>query len=372
MAKRLLRCIDGHVFDASESTRCPICGADAAGMQVRPDEENSGAAGQPSTGIQRGSPSKAISIGVAVIVIAGAVGYYMAHRGGQSAGANGTHPATPIANGQHVAQPAAAGNRPASHHLPQMASTNTAPTHKSSAAAPSALTPTITNPPVATDVTPAPPPSPVPITPSPSPTVHIQHLPAAVLAGMVNKGIAFATGHGELPNDETALYWFKKAAAGGSAHAMNILGWVYVQGMGLQPDPAKAKRWFEKSITAGDATANYGLGMLYDNGQPNGIAHPTRAMALYRKAAAAGSGNAMYAIGNHYLNGFGVPKNLAKAASWFAKGAKAGSASAMRGLGHMYMHGLGGLAQSYPLADEWMGRAIKAGLTSGLPEIPKH
>lgn len=361
MAKRLLRCIDGHVFDASISTRCPICGLDAVPGAVSPETVqalgdsptamNNPAQTTPPTAKILRVPllAGAIIAGVAAAIIA----LWLANTSHQTTSmvpsANATGGAHTHANVIAISPttaPITATNKLVGH------STGTRPT------VPAANITPVT--PAAVKTT-----KPVKLA-APRPSVS-----QAQLAAMVNKGVAFATGHGEMPNEETALYWFHKAAKLGSARAMNILGWVYTQGMGVQPSGDTAKTWFDRSIRAGDATANYGLGMVYDNGLATGIAHPNRAIMLYRKAAQAGSANAMYAIGNHYLNGFGVGKNYAKALQWFLRGAKAGSAQAMRGLGHMYMHGLG-TPVDVDAGIRWNTAAIKAGITSGMPEIPSH
>ncbi len=361
MAKRLLRCIDGHVFDASISTRCPICGLDAVAGAVSPEPGQ--VSGDRPTPMSNSAPTATtpkkshmpllvgfIAAGAAVAIVA----LFLAHASQQTtSGASSVKAAAATGTqAKKKAPPRTTAPNPASNKKFVDHGTGTRPVTPVANILPVRPVTAATTKPIKLA--------------APNPAVS-----PAKLAAMVSKGVAFATGHGEMPNDETAIYWFHKAAKLGSARAMNIMGWVYTQGMGVEPSGATAKTWFEQSIRAGDATANYGLGMLYDNGLATGIAHPNRAMKLYRKAAKAGSGNAMYAIGNHYLNGFGVGKNDAKALQWFLRGAKAGSAQAMRGLGHMYMHGLG-TPVNVNTGIRWNAAAIKAGLTSGLPEIPSH
>ena len=60
------------------------------------------------------------------------------------------------------------------------------------------------------------------------------------------------------------------------------------------------------------------------------------AAEIYEAAAMAGDDYAMYALGLCYQSGFGVQKDLYKAAQWFRQSADEGNAAAMYALGRMY------------------------------------
>ena len=60
------------------------------------------------------------------------------------------------------------------------------------------------------------------------------------------------------------------------------------------------------------------------------------AAEIYEAAAMAGDDLAMFSLGLCYISGFGVQKDLYKAADWYRRAAKEGNASAMYALGRMY------------------------------------
>ena len=61
---------------------------------------------------------------------------------------------------------------------------------------------------------------------------------------------------------EKALIWYKLAAGGGMASAMNQLGLAYLNGDGTEEDLALAEEWFEKAADAGDENAKKNLEYL--------------------------------------------------------------------------------------------------------------
>jgi TPR repeat protein len=50
---------------------------------------------------------------------------------------------------------------------------------------------------------------------------------------------------------QSAMLWFKKAAAQGSGHSMVEIAWMYQEGLGGQQDTAQARAWYHKAIVAG-------------------------------------------------------------------------------------------------------------------------
>ena len=77
-----VRCIDGHVFDASKTTICPICGAVVAGLAAAVEEPPSSTPQAAAvTGSARHMPLLA---GIALLVFGGGAGalLYVLHRPG--------------------------------------------------------------------------------------------------------------------------------------------------------------------------------------------------------------------------------------------------------------------------------------------------
>ena len=83
----------------------------------------------------------------------------------------------------------------------------------------------------------------------------------------------------------------RRAAAQGSASAMNGLGVLYSNGEGVTKDYTEAKNWFEKAAALGDASAIFNLGIVYENGE--GVPRNTKtAREWYQKAADLGHSGA--------------------------------------------------------------------------------
>ncbi len=56
-----------------------------------------------------------------------------------------------------------------------------------------------------------------------------------------------------------AMEWYKKAVDGGSAAAMNNIGWMYQNGKGVTKSVKLAIEWYEKAVDAGSEEARDNL-----------------------------------------------------------------------------------------------------------------
>jgi uncharacterized protein len=63
-----------------------------------------------------------------------------------------------------------------------------------------------------------------------------------------------------------AVIFLRRAAAQGSAAAMNNLGVAYEHGFGVKHDLKEAVKWYKAAANRGDAMAQDNLGRLYDSG----------------------------------------------------------------------------------------------------------
>jgi uncharacterized caspase-like protein/TPR repeat protein len=116
-------------------------------------------------------------------------------------------------------------------------------------------------------------------------------------------GYCFDVGLGVAKNSQKAFELYSKAAAAGSAVAMESLGGAYISGTYVKQDFGKALDWMEKSIEAGNA-------------------------------------DALQQIGNMYFNGQGVPKDYVTAGQYFQQAADLNNGYALRFLANMYEVGL--------------------------------
>jgi TPR repeat protein len=120
-------------------------------------------------------------------------------------------------------------------------------------------------------------------------------------------------------------------------------------------DYAAVRQLMRPLADAGNAKAQNYLGLLYDNGY--GVPRDdARAVAWYRKAAEQGNAAAQYNLGRHYDNGHGVPQDDAQAVAWYRKAAEHGDAGAQTSLGAAYEAGRG-VPQDQAQAAEWYRKA---------------
>jgi hypothetical protein len=120
-----------------------------------------------------------------------------------------------------------------------------------------------------------------------------------------------------------ALTWFERAAAQGSAEAMNMAGRAYENGWGAGVDLAVAALWYRRAAEAGSDWGQYNLGNLLFDGR--GVAQDqVAAVAWYRKAAAQGNARAMNLLGRCCEEGWGAVRDLAAARDWYRRSAEGG------------------------------------------------
>jgi TPR repeat protein len=105
-------------------------------------------------------------------------------------------------------------------------------------------------------------------------------------------------------------------------------------------DYATALRELQPLAAKGDARSQYAMGVMAENGfgMPKNLA---QAATWYRKAAEQGNTDAQYNLGAMYEHGIGMPANPAQAARWYRPAAEAGDIDALSNLGVLYEKGAG-------------------------------
>ena len=174
-------------------------------------------------------------------------------------------------------------------------------------------------------------------------------------------GTAYLSGNGVEPNLVAAKAWLEKAAESGLPAAEERLGFLYRNGLGVEQDLARAMDWYQKAAANGNSSARAALGEMYMRGE--GVeADRERALAWYRQAAAddqpqalvalagclfeqegsgrseaitlcrravnAGDAEAVVLLGRAYENGWGVDKDVKKAAELYQQALSKGCESA--------------------------------------------
>ncbi len=156
----------------------------------------------------------------------------------------------------------------------------------------------------------------------------------------------------ESANEKSKMFeWHMKAANGGSASAMLIVGLCYEKGTGVEKNMSKAIEWYRKAADAGNMEAMLHVGVCYKN--DDGVwQNESKAFEWYMKAANGGLLQAMFIVGVCYEMGTGVAKDSSKAYKWYKKAADGGDLRAIFTLAGCYNSG-DGVVMDTSKAFEW-------------------
>ena len=126
-------------------------------------------------------------------------------------------------------------------------------------------------------------------------------------------------------NDEEALVWYEKAAAGGLTEAQLAMG-DYFLFNNSSPNSNKALEWYVKASGNGNITAinNIGIILIQED--------KVKAVQMFTTAAGAGLSEAQYNLGLMYFFGVGVTRNSVEARKWFSKATGQGFEKAQKAL----------------------------------------
>jgi SEL1 protein len=124
-----------------------------------------------------------------------------------------------------------------------------------------------------------------------------------------------------------------------AARAAGYLGRMYLRGDGVRQDFERAKFWFDRGVKFGDPQSQYGLGLmlLHGYGIPKNV---SRAAELFKAAADQDYAPAQVQIGALYLDQ-GHADDLANANHYFELAARYGNLEAFYYLAEMNLAGVG-------------------------------
>lgn len=161
--------------------------------------------------------------------------------------------------------------------------------------------------------------------------------------------------------EETAIYYLKKAAELQDPQGMRILGDVYCR----QEKFDKAIYWFTRSAELGNTYAMMELGDLYTNGM--GVEQDTqKGHDYYMKAAMAGNVDAMEVLADRYYGGFNTDCDYAAALMWYKRVLRAGSETVTVQIGDIYETGGYGVVKDEAKAIAYYKKAADAGEAEGM------
>jgi TPR repeat protein len=189
---------------------------------------------------------------------------------------------------------------------------------------------------------------------------------------------------------DSAISWYRKAAALGSLQAQNNLGSLYFSGAGTltgDPDFATALSYYTSAADGGYAPAQHNMGVLYETGK--GVQVDLEEATQYYKAAALGgfansqcsyaymcfsnggykdayefysraaeqrNPEALHRLGMMYLRGLHVPISSTSAVASFKKATELQYPESYLQLAHCYYNGIG-LPKDVAQAFLWYKRA---------------
>lgn len=113
-------------------------------------------------------------------------------------------------------------------------------------------------------------------------------------------GIFYDNGFGCIQDNGKAAEFYKKAADGGNANAMNNLGVMFANGKGVEKSLEKAVELYTKSANAGNAVAMTNLASCYEDGTVVSK-DDSKALYWYNKAAEQDSTIGQQSLGTYYI-----------------------------------------------------------------------
>jgi TPR repeat protein len=136
-------------------------------------------------------------------------------------------------------------------------------------------------------------------------------------------GQALLDGRGVDRDAIAALGWFRKAAAGGDAMGMNMLGRCFEKGWGTAEDRTEATRWYARAAQSGLdwGMYNYGSALALGAGIERNEA---AALGWFQRAGAIGHAKSINFVGSFHEEGRVTARDRAKAAECYRVAAEGG------------------------------------------------
>lgn len=359
MSGKLVRCIEGHVYDMLQHDSCPVCGArvrgqdDAAAIESVSDVGGSEQAAKEQGGKQsferRGGgarlsgPRLASGIVIALVVLGAGVWLL-----------NPRDPERPtkeaVTSAEGVVPPASSSRFRPGNNSEQPAAQKSNTVVNESSARPAKADPPASHAASECDRLAMSPldPDRVPGTEGVLDTGKIdaaRAVPVCEAAAQAAPAerrlwVNLARSYRAAKKETAAAETYRKAAKLGSVFGAYGLGLILRDNLSMQSDPGEARRFLEQAAQDGFIPAMLEYANMLDSGT-GGPADLAQAQHWYEQAAGRGQPTAMNLLGVYLATGKGGETDLAKATDLFERAAKLSSADALANLGALYEVGKG-------------------------------
>jgi len=167
----------------------------------------------------------------------------------------------------------------------------------------------------------------------------------------VELGVEYCHGkNGKTQKYETAVEWWKLAAAQGDAEAQWLLGNAYLFGRGVEKNKEEAERLWKLAEQNRKAKPD---DLVTKTASSPNLTGTTLAYAQ------AGDARLQNEMGNMCYSGDGMPEDKEQAVEWWQKAAEQGNYAAQTSLSRAYRYGEG-VAKDEKLANYWLEKSYLA------------
>lgn len=169
-------------------------------------------------------------------------------------------------------------------------------------------------------------------------------------------GLRYANGNGVVRDYAAAVYWYRRASAGGHSGAFNNLGTIFARRDTGCFDEYEAVQCFRKAAELGCEVGMYN----FANRLLDGVGvrkNVKRAIKLFESSAGQKYFLSMTKLGDLYYTGKSLDLDYAEALKWYSEAASHEFANGYFGLGLLYGQGLG-VAKDLELATSYFEKAV--------------
>jgi hypothetical protein len=179
----------------------------------------------------------------------------------------------------------------------------------------------------------------------------------------------YESGHNFPKDSAQAATLARRACDLGSAGGCGLLGWFYLS-KEVTGDPMETFQALRRGCDGRDAFGCYNLAYLYLQG--TGVAKDlARAASLYEEACGYGAAGACATVGKLAADGNGVPRDLTKATTFLDKACDGGHGEACENLGEWHAEG-GVLPRDDARAVALFERGCRAGFAKACLRLARH